>query len=166
MKQTALIGIGSNLAFAGQAPRVIVRRAAEALGVLGGSVRLSSLWDSEAWPDPAGPRYVNAVALVQTHVTPEAVLAACQAIEAGFARRRGPDRYAPRTLDLDVLAVGEAVRDTVALTLPHPRIAERSFVLEPLAEVVPGWRHPVSGRSVGMLREALGPRTARRLGAG
>lgn len=154
-RATALIGLGSNLALAGQAPAVIVERAAAALGRALGPVRLSSLYESPAWPDPADPPYVNAVAAVETTLSPEAVLAACLAIEAGFARRRGPARYGPRTLDLDVLALGAERRATGVLTLPHPRIAERDFVLSPLAELAPDWRHPATGKGVGAMLERL-----------
>lgn len=163
--RTALIGIGSNLAFAGQAPERIVRRAARSLGAFG-PVRLSALYDSPAWPDPEAPAYVNAVAAVRTALSPEALLAACRAIEAGFARRRGAERYGPRTLDLDVLAVGQEVRTTSELTLPHPRIAERDFVLMPLAEVAPWWRHPVTGRGpAGMIGALAGVTATPRTGA-
>ena len=146
--QTAYIGIGSNLSWLGRPPGAVVPAAARALARLG-SLRLSPLYDSPAWPNPSGPAYVNAVAALETALAPEAVLAACQAIEAGFGRRRdAANRNASRTLDLDLLALGGAVIETETLTLPHPRLAARDFVLAPLRDLAPGWRHPVSGRPI------------------
>ncbi len=160
--QTALIGIGSNQAAWGLPPAEVLARAARALGRLG-EASLSPLYESPAWPDPSAPPYVNAVALLETGLSPEALLAACLAVEAGFGRRReGRARYAPRPLDLDLLAVGPAVRETAALTLPHPRIAERDFVLLPLRDVAPGWRHPVTGEGASEMLGRLTV-TARRL---
>lgn len=160
--QTAYLGIGSNLAWLGQPPDAVVRAAAGALGRLG-AVRLSPLYDSPSWPDPSNPPYVNAVAEVRTALSPPALLAACQAIEAGFGRRRDPsDRNAPRTLDLDVLSVGGTVLDTPALTLPHPRLGERDFVLAPLADLAPGWRHPESEASAKSLLAQVERSAARR----
>ena len=160
---TAFVGLGSSLPWLGQSPADVVRGAARALGRLG-PVRLSPLYDSPAWPDPGRPPYVNAVALVRAALPPEALLAACQAIEAAYGRRRDPgDRNAPRTLDLDLLAVGAERRDTPTLILPHPRMAERDFVLAPLARLAPDWRHPVSGRTATQMRAAVAGGATERL---
>ena len=146
--QTAYVGIGSNLPWLGRRPEEVVPAAARALSRLC-PVRLSPLYDSPAWPDPSGPPYVNAVAALDTALPPQAILAACQAIEAGFGRRRdAANRNAARTLDLDLLSVGGSVLDTRALTLPHPRLGARDFVLAPLADLSPGWRHPSDGKPV------------------
>lgn len=107
----------------------------------------SSWWRSAAWPDPMGPEYRNGVALVEASAPPEEVLARLLALEAEFGRRRTV-KNAPRTVDLDLIAYGREVRpghqDEPGLVLPHPRAHERLFVMGPLAEVAPDWRHPVS----------------------
>ena len=106
----------------------------------------SAWWRSAAWPDPDAPDYRNGVAIVEAALGPSDTLAALLQIEQAFGRRRGAPN-ASRTLDLDLIAHGRQVLDTPALTLPHPRAAERLFVMGPLAQVAPGWRHPVLGRT-------------------
>ena len=110
----------------------------------------SSWWRSAAWPDPTGPEYRNGIALVETNAPPAAVLEALFAVERAFGRNRGAPN-APRTLDLDLIAHGRTVLDAPGLNLPHPRAHERLFVMGPLAEIAPGWRHPVSGRTAAEL---------------
>jgi 2-amino-4-hydroxy-6-hydroxymethyldihydropteridine diphosphokinase len=106
----------------------------------------SGWWSSAAWPDPMGPEYRNGVALVEANGGPEAVLEALFSIETSFARERRA-RNAARTLDLDLIAYGRQVIDAPGLTLPHPRAHERLFVMGPLAEIAPDWRHPVLGET-------------------
>lgn len=108
-------------------------------------VTRSSWWRSDAWPDPNGPEYLNGVTLVRTALSPAETLAALHRIEARFGRARG-EANAARTLDLDLVAHGRNVLDDV-IVVPHPRAHERLFVMGPLAEVAPGWIHPVSGRT-------------------
>jgi len=103
----------------------------------------SSWWTSAAWPDPTAPAYLNGVVLVETTLPAEAVLEALHRIEARFGRLR-VEANAPRTLDLDLIAHGRTVLEG-AVVVPHPRAHQRLFVMGPLAEVAPGWRHPVSG---------------------
>jgi len=110
----------------------------------------SRWWKSAAWPDPAGPEYRNGVAIVETRLGPVETLAALRRIERAFGRERG-EPNAPRTLDLDLIAHGRTVMDEGGLTLPHPRAHERLFVVGPLAEVLPDWRHPVVGESASAL---------------
>lgn len=110
----------------------------EGLAIIG----RSSWWRSAAWPDPAGPEYRNGVALVQTVLGPVETLRALRRIERRFGRGRGKPN-APRTLDLDLIAHGRVQITTDALILPHPRAHERLFVMGPLAEVAPDWRHPI-----------------------
>jgi 2-amino-4-hydroxy-6-hydroxymethyldihydropteridine diphosphokinase len=114
-----------------------VRAAFDALDALPGTrvVARTSLYRS-APIDASGPDYINAVAELRTTLEPAALLAALQRIEAQFGRQR-PYRNAPRTLDLDLLRHGERRIATPALTLPHARLAERAFVVEPLREIAP-----------------------------
>lgn len=138
----AYIGLGANLGDA----QVALRAAIDALALLPGTrlAALSSLYRT-APIDASGPDYLNAVAALDTAIEPAALLQALQAIEQAHGRLR-PYRNAPRTLDLDLLLHGDAVLDTPTLTLPHPRIAQRAFVLQPLAELAPGLRLPGHGR--------------------
>jgi 2-amino-4-hydroxy-6-hydroxymethyldihydropteridine diphosphokinase len=106
----------------------------------------SRWWRSAAWPDAKGNEYRNGVAIVEANGPASTVLEALFAIERSFGRIRGLPN-APRTLDLDLIAYGREVSDAPGLTLPHPRAHERLFVMGPLAEIAPAWRHPVNGRS-------------------
>jgi 2-amino-4-hydroxy-6-hydroxymethyldihydropteridine diphosphokinase len=110
----------------------------------------SGWWSSAAWPDPMGPEYRNGVALVEAKGGPQAVLQALFSIETHFGRDRRA-RNAARTLDLDLIAYGRQVIDAPGLILPHPRAHERLFVMGPLAEIAPGWRHPVLGKTAAEL---------------
>ena len=114
-------------------------------------VARSSWWTSAAWPDPAAPPYLNGVALVETALNPAETLAALHRLEAGFGRTRG-ELNAARTLDLDLIAHGRRVISD-GLSVPHPRAHERLFVVGPLAEIAPGWRHPVSGETAARLAD-------------
>ena len=113
-------------------------------------VSTSDWWTSSAWPDPTAPDYLNGVALVRTQLGPAEVLVALHGIEAGFGRARS-ERNAARTLDLDLIAHGRAVIDDPGLTTPHPRAHQRLFVMGPLAQVAPNWRHPVLDESAAQL---------------
>lgn len=129
----AYIGLGGNL---GEA-RAAVLAALEAIAAIPGVDLLaaSSLYGS-APVDSSGDDYVNAVAQVQTTLHAETLLDALQAIENQAGRER-PYRNAPRTLDLDVLLYGDETIQTQRLTVPHPRMGERAFVLLPLCEIAP-----------------------------
>lgn len=131
----AFIGLGANLGDRGQA----LAQAVHAMAQLPGTqvVAVSSLYVS-APVDAGGPDYLNAVAALQTSLAPLDLLHALQAIELAAGRER-PYRNAPRTLDLDVLLYGDLQLNTPELTVPHPRIAERAFVLQPLAELAPAY---------------------------
>jgi len=140
----AWIGLGANLGDREAALRAAVR----AIAALPGTqvLRTSSLYRS-APVDAGGPDYLNAVAEIATLLEPRALLAALQAIELGAGRER-PYRNAPRTLDLDILLYGEQCITTLALTVPHPRMHERAFVLLPLAELAPERVPPEALRAV------------------
>jgi 2-amino-4-hydroxy-6-hydroxymethyldihydropteridine diphosphokinase len=110
----------------------------------------SRWWRSAAWPDPEGDEYRNAVAIVEANGPPKDVLEALFAVERAFGRIRGAAN-APRTLDLDLIAYGRQVIESPGLILPHPRAHERLFVMGPLAEIAPAWRHPASGKTAAEL---------------
>ena len=130
---TAFVGLGANL---GEAVRT-VQEAIAALGRLPQTrlLRASRLYAS-APVDAGGPDFVNAVAQVETTLSAPELLAALQRLELAAGRER-PYRNAPRTLDLDLLLYGEGCVASAALTLPHPRMRERAFVLLPLQELAP-----------------------------
>ena len=113
----------------------------------------SSWWRSDAWPDPSDPPFLNGVVIVRTAHDPHALMAALGRIEEAFGRRRGA-RNAPRTLDLDLIAYGRLSGDFGGLILPHPRAAERKFVMGPLAEIAPGWEHPNGGAAKALAAKA------------
>lgn len=114
-------------------------------------VRLSSVWETEPVP-PGQPRFLNAVAVAETDLSPAALLAALKGIEIAMGREQGP-RWGPRPIDLDILFYGAERVETADLVIPHPRIAERAFVLAPLAEVIDG-PLPVLGRTARDLLES------------
>ena len=140
-----LVALGSNLKGAYASCQKLLEVTLDHFAEAGLTVvNLSSWWRSAAWPDPAEPDYINGVALVETALGPHETLAALHEIEARFGRFR--DRpNAPRTLDLDLIAHGRTVIREDPLILPHPRAAERLFVMGPLSEIAPDWRHPVLG---------------------
>lgn len=129
----AYIGLGANL---GDAPAAL-RGAIQALAALPGTqlLQCSALYRS-APVDATGPDFYNAVAALRTSLPPHELLAALQSIEAAAGRER-PYHNAPRTLDLDILLFDGLAIDTPTLTVPHPRMHERAFVLLPLAEIAP-----------------------------
>jgi 2-amino-4-hydroxy-6-hydroxymethyldihydropteridine diphosphokinase len=143
--EAVVVALGSNLRGSYASLEILLEAALGALGPQGLKVaQRSSWWRSAAWPDPSQPAYLNGVAIVETQLGPSETLAALRRVEAQFGRVRG-EKNASRTLDLDLVAYGWVVMETEALTLPHPRAAERRFVMGPLAEIAPGWVHPVRG---------------------
>lgn len=156
---SAFIGLGSNL----DDPLRQVRTALAELAELPSSrvSAVSSLYRSVPLQGPGVPQdqpdYINAVARLESALTAEALLDALQAIEARHGRVRGSAHWGPRTLDLDILLYGDLRIDTPRLRVPHPGLAERNFVLQPLAEIAPDLDIPGQGP----LRELLArcPRT-------
>jgi 2-amino-4-hydroxy-6-hydroxymethyldihydropteridine diphosphokinase len=151
-----LIGLGANLPGRHGSPRQACEAALTMLEAEGVRVVRRSRWYESAPVPPSGqPWYVNGVVAVETALAPADLLALLHRIEAAFGRERR-ERNEARVLDLDLLAYGTRVNDGPGSPLlPHPRLAERAFVLLPLAEVAPGWIDPRSGRPVADLIAAL-----------
>jgi 2-amino-4-hydroxy-6-hydroxymethyldihydropteridine diphosphokinase len=173
--QEFAIALGANLETEVGSPADSIRAGLEALaleGIL--CVSVSRFYKTPCFPVGAGPDYVNACAVLRTDLAPEEILAVLHRIEAQMGRVR-ETRWAGRTLDLDLLFCAQAVlpdragwsywqgmaleeqmrRAPEELILPHPRLQDRGFVLVPLADVAPDWQHPVTGRRVVEMRDAL-----------
>lgn len=151
-----LIALGSSLPSAAGSPEDTLRAALASLVARGITVeRQSGFYVSEAWPNPADPPFVNAVASLRTSLSPSDLLRVMHEVEAEFGRKRGV-RNAPRTLDLDLIDYDHRIEHGDP-ELPHPRMESRAFVLVPLQEIAPDWRHPESGRTVDGLIAALAP---------
>lgn len=170
-----LIALGSNQSYHGGEPADLLKIAFEALQARGFVIRnRSRFFRTPAFPVGAGPDFVNAAAVMETSMAAVDVLAQLHAVEADLGRARAV-RWGARTLDLDLIAMGsqvlpdaqtynywcklplEAQKIAVPseLILPHPRLAERAFVLVPLNDVAPDWCHPVTGDSVQQMHDAL-----------
>ncbi len=152
-----LIALGSNISGPWGSPEQSVQHALRALDHDGVKlVEASRLLLTAPFGKPNQPLFVNAVAHIETHLSPLALLQRLQAIEKGAGRRR-KTRWGPRTLDLDIIDYHGLVKSTKELTLPHPGIAERIFVLKPISELTAKWRHPISRLSAqAMLRKLKG----------
>jgi 2-amino-4-hydroxy-6-hydroxymethyldihydropteridine diphosphokinase len=173
----ALVALGANLPFEGVPPEETLRQGLKALSKEGLAVlAVSRFFATPCFPAGAGPDYVNAAAVLE--IGPEAdatsTLAVLHRIEAQYGRKR-ETRWGMRTLDIDLLALGDSVLPNAEtqdewrdldpalqarsapdrLILPHPRLQDRAFVLVPLADVAPGWVHPRTGRSVAEMLAAL-----------
>ncbi len=152
-----LLGLGANLPHPRHgAPRDTLEAALRALAADGVSVAKRSPWfRTPPWPPSDQPWYVNGVAALESDLPPAPLMALLHAVERDFGRIRG-QRNEARVLDLDLLAYDDRVSgEGEHPALPHPRLAERGFVLLPLAALAPDWRHPVSGLAVGALIERL-----------
>lgn len=152
-RHEAFIGLGSNL---GRRKKNI----AAALNALQSTREIEVIAASGLYEtDPVGgpedqPRFVNSVARIATGLSPERLLAVCQHIEDSLGRKR-TIRWGPRTIDLDILSFDDEIRAEPELTLPHPMMHERAFVMRPLAELAPDWIHPVLERTALSILESL-----------
>ena len=160
-RATVALGLGGNLGDVEPA----LRRALAGLGAALGPLRIAPLYRSlplipmevpgRSGPDPLQPSYLNTAALAVTDLPPEEVLALAKSLERAAGRHPGP-RYGPRPLDIDVLLWGDHIADAPDLTLPHPRLRERRFVLAPLADIAPDLRVPPDGATVADLLARVG----------
>jgi 2-amino-4-hydroxy-6-hydroxymethyldihydropteridine diphosphokinase len=149
------ISLGSNLGSALGNSRETVNKALEILGKIQ-EIELtqrSSLYQTTP-VGPPQPDYVNACAILTVELSPLALLDTLLAIEAQFGRVRR-ERWQARTLDLDLLLYQDLILDSPRLTIPHPRMRERGFVLVPLAEIVPDWQEPITGKSIAQLAKEI-----------
>ena len=159
MFEIVLVAIGANLPSAGRTSLETCRWAVERLASLPGlRVRGVSRWfETRPVPESDQPSFINGVAWLSGAAEPFALLQALHGIEAEAGRVRSAPNAA-RTLDLDLLAMDDHVSSTPDLILPHPRLQQRAFVLEPLQDILPKWRHPVLDASVAqLLRRVLEP---------
>ena len=133
----AYLGFGSNLGDREEN----IRRAVERLSESVCGIQTSSLYETEPWGYLDQPKFLNMVCRCLTRLEPEELLSVCRELET-LAGREPSFKYGPRVLDVDILAYGDAVVKTGSLAIPHSALHERAFVLAPLAEIAPQWRHP------------------------
>lgn len=174
-RSLALVAVGSNEPFDAIDTKETIQKAVDTVGAAIGAIRfMSRFFRTPAFPAGSGPEFVNAAFAMDTALGPQALLDALHGIEAQFGRQR-KQRWAARTLDLDLIAYGDLVLPNRAtyrkwadlaldeqmraapegLVLPHPRLHERAFVLIPLLDIAAEWTHPVFGRTVAEMVEAL-----------
>jgi 2-amino-4-hydroxy-6-hydroxymethyldihydropteridine diphosphokinase len=154
--RTAYIGMGGNLASKAGAPEATLAAAALRLESLGHVARRSSLYNTEPVGFAAQPRFVNAVVALETELVPRELLASLLVTELEFGRDRVAEvMNGPRTLDLDILLYGDLEISEPNLRIPHPRLAERAFVLVPLCEIAAEAVVPGIGKSVTQLLASL-----------
>lgn len=159
----AVVALGGNQPFRSLAGPALLQKALAAISAP--LLACSHAWRTPAWPDPADPPYTNAVAVFSAEgQCPQALLQALLEVERCFGRERGA-RNAARTLDLDLLDMSGLVLQSAELSLPHPRLHTRAFVLAPLAEAAPWWHHPISGATAAQMLQLLSCEGMERLGA-
>jgi 2-amino-4-hydroxy-6-hydroxymethyldihydropteridine diphosphokinase len=152
----AAIALGSNLSSRFGAPADNLREAIHRLEDLGTVTAVSRFHETEPVGYKQQPRFLNAAALLETDVAPHDLLRGLLAIEHSMGRDRASSPpKGPRIIDLDLLLYGSLVLDDLRLTLPHPSLHERRFVLAPLAELAPNWKHPTLELSIQQLLQSL-----------
>jgi 2-amino-4-hydroxy-6-hydroxymethyldihydropteridine diphosphokinase len=150
VRKTVYLSLGSNIGDRQQN----LRTALEKLGALGEVKAVSSFYETEPVEYTAQPWFLNAAIALETELMPRQFLSRLAAIEHEMGRKRLIAK-GPRTIDLDILLFGHSIVDIPQLTIPHPAMHERRFVLEPLAEIAPDVRHPVFKKTVRELRDGL-----------
>jgi len=152
----AAIALGSNLASEFGGPEQNLREAIKRVGELGEVRGVSSWYDTAPVGFTEQPRFLNGALLLETELAPVELMRALLGIERAMGRDRAASpAKGPRVIDLDLLLMGDLILSSSELTLPHPAMAERRFVLEPLAEIAPAMVDPVSGRTVLAMLERL-----------
>jgi 2-amino-4-hydroxy-6-hydroxymethyldihydropteridine diphosphokinase len=146
------LGLGANLGDR----QAAIERALALLARVCGPLERSTIYETPPWGDPDQPPYLNLVVRGGTRLRPDELLQAAKEIERALGRR-ATRRWGPRVIDIDLLAYGDLVVQTPTLQVPHPRLHERGFVLVPLVELAPAWRHPVLHRTAAELLASLPP---------
>lgn len=153
---TAYIALGANISGPGGPPDATLAAAVRRLGSLGRVVARSSLYSTSPVGVPDQPRFFNAVVAIETSLPPRELLSQLLQIERDFGRDRSASvPNGPRTLDLDILLYGSEIIHEPGLDIPHPRLAQRAFVLVPLADIASNFVVPASGRTVQQLLQGL-----------
>ncbi len=160
MRKVVYLSLGSNLGDREANLQDAIRR----LAALGEVLAVSSFYETEPVDFTRQPWFLNCAVALATEKMPRQFLAALQGVEKAMGRQRTQPK-GPRVIDLDIVLFGNSIVDTAGLTIPHPSLHQRRFVLEPLAEIAPEQRHPVFKRTIRELRDALpaGPPAVRKV---
>jgi 2-amino-4-hydroxy-6-hydroxymethyldihydropteridine diphosphokinase len=156
VKERAAIALGSNLQSRFGGPEANLREAVQQVGSLGKVAAVSRFYETDPVGYLAQPKFLNGALLLETELEPAQLMRRLLEVERAMGREReGAVAKGPRVIDLDLLLFGERVMSTAELTLPHPEMQDRQFVLEPLYEIAPEMLHPVLGLTVSEMLAAL-----------